>query len=292
MSKKDVEFLEEIAQIIENLPSEHLLHQANTQDKIDEWHTMRKGNGIIAECWRAEFIVGQGDPIAQALDNKEIDKLKYDGIWLLVRHYKSLWEIVQLAESYVKIVHSDLRSALFLPKCFSVQLPEQFVKLFGKILDNEYYFKSAYELFAEILKETENDRFSVCLRPYKEISMDKGQKGFKQVRGFVDKGMPDGFYPRLNQSEMRKLKNNFSWENFHVSWMPMTLVAAQFAAQVNPALRHKLIEFNESTIEMCRLGATACRKPESKTWRKQRSFAWINGKKVYASKIGGVYRAS
>ncbi|MCL1463781.1 hypothetical protein [Argonema galeatum] len=292
MIKKDVEILEQIAQLIENLPSEHLLHQANTQYQIDEWHTMRKGNGIIAECWRAEFIVGQGDPIAQALDNKEIDKLKYDGIWLLVRHYKSLWEIVQLAEPDVKIVHSGLRATLFFAACFSVQLPEQFLKLFRKILESEYPFKSAYDLFAEILKETENDRFSVCLRPYEEISMAKGKNGFKQVRRFVDKGMADGFYPRLNQIETQKLKNNFAWENFNVSWMPMTLVAAQFAAQIKPSLRDKLTEFNELTVKMCRLGAIACRKPESKTWRKQRSFAWINGKKIYASKIGGVYRAS
>ncbi|MBE9227352.1 hypothetical protein IQ264_18145 [Phormidium sp. LEGE 05292] len=45
-------------------------------------------------------------------------------------------------------------------------------------------------------------------------------------------------------------------------------------------------------MEMSELDATACRKRESKTWRKPRSFAWKNGKRIYASKNGGVYRES
>ena len=290
MSSKDIEFLEQIAQQIENLPSEHLLHQAKTQEQIDEWHSMRRGNKIIAECWRAKFIDRIGDPIYKAVDNKEIDQIKYDGIWLLVKQYKALWDIIQRTERDVKTLHCLLRIIWLFAEVFHIPLPKDFVKYFRDILQTRYRFKSAYELFAEILKETENERFSECLKPYQEISINKGEKGLKQVKKFLEEGMPEGFYPLLTPIESQNLKNSFAWEKFSVSWMPITIMAAQFAAQNQPSLKDKLIKYNNLTIEMCNLGSTACRKRQSKTWPKLRSIVWINGKKVYGSKAGGVYR--
>lgn len=288
MNKKN-EILEQIAQVIETLPSEHLLHHAKTQDQIDEWHTIRKGNSIIAECWRSEFIKRNGDPLTGSLDNEEIDQLKYDGIWLLVRQYKALWDLVQLTEPYVKQLHSKLQACLSLDDEDSAQLPKEFLKYFGYILQKSYIFDSPYQLFAEILKETEKDRFLSCLK-YQYVSVPKGQAGFKQIKESFNKVMPDEFYARLNPIEAQKLKNNFPGESFSVSWMPMTLLASQCVAPSKPEVREKLIEFNNLTVEMCDLGITACRKRGSKTWPKVRSFAWKNGKKLYGSKAGGVYR--
>ncbi|MFB2877526.1 hypothetical protein [Floridanema aerugineum] len=128
MTQNDVEILEQIAQFLENLPSEQLLQQAKSSDQIEEWHNQRKGNQILADCWRAKFITHCDAPINQALDRKEIDRLKYDGIWLLVKQYKVLWDIVQLAEPYVKQVHSELQDYWELADINSVQLPKEFIE--------------------------------------------------------------------------------------------------------------------------------------------------------------------
>ncbi|MGA9378558.1 MAG: hypothetical protein WBV73_07285 [Phormidium sp.] len=292
MTQNNVEILEQIAQLLENLPSEQLLQQAKTSEQIEEWHSQRKGNQILAECCRAEFITHCDAPIVQALDRKEIDRLKHDGIWLLVRQYKVLWEIVQLAEPDVKQVHSELRYIWELADTNSLQLPKEFIHTFQPIIKKEYSFCSAFELYLAILKEMENTRFLQCFKGYQPISIPKAEKGFKQIKGIVAQGILNKFYPSLNPIETKKLKNNFSGDDFQMSWMTMTIFACQFAGSINSSLKDKLHEFNKLVMEMSELGVTACRKRESKTWRKPRSFAWKNGKRIYASKNGGVYRES
>lgn len=290
MTQNQVEILEQIAQLLKNLPSEQLLQQAKTQDQIDEWHSQRKGNQILADCWRAEFISHCDPPINQTLDRKQIDRLKYDGVWLLVKQYKVLWDIVQLAEPYVKQVHSELQDYWELAEINSASLPKEFIHTFQPIIKKEYSFCSAFELYLAILKEMENTRFLQCFKGYQPISIPKAEKGFKQIKGIVAQGIQDKFYPSLNPIETKKLKNNFSGEDFQMSWMTLTIFACQFAGAINSSLKDKLHEFNKLVMEMSELGVTACRKRESKTWRKLRSFAWKNGRKIYASKSGGVYR--
>ncbi|MBE9227351.1 hypothetical protein IQ264_18140 [Phormidium sp. LEGE 05292] len=55
MTQNNVEFLEQIAQLLENLPGEQLLQQAKTSEQIEEWHSQRKGNQIIAQGIRDKF---------------------------------------------------------------------------------------------------------------------------------------------------------------------------------------------------------------------------------------------
>lgn len=147
MSQKNV-YLEKIANLIENLPSEHLRKLAQTQDQIDEWESMRKTNRIIAECWRSKFIFSEDDPIAQARDKKEIDELKYQGIWLVVDQYKTLWDIVQIAEPYVRAIHYLLRAVSYFFVDVKSESGAKFTKVYGVIFKNEYSFTSAYELLS------------------------------------------------------------------------------------------------------------------------------------------------
>lgn len=128
----------------------------------------------------------------------------------------------------------------------------------------------------------------MCLRSYETISIPKGEKGFKLANKLVSQGMPDGFYTKVKPVEAQQLKNNFAWESFSVSWMPMTLIACQVAVQFEPSLKELLSKFNDLIVEMCALGATACRKRESKTWRKLVSVNWKKGKRIFFSKAGGV----
>lgn len=290
MMENNVAILEQIAQLIENLPSEELLKQAKTTEQIDEWHSQRRGNKILAECWRAKFIIHCDAPINQALDRKEIDKLKHEGIWLLVEQYKVLWEIVQFTEPYIKQLHSELRNYWELAEMNSVPLPKEFIHAFEVIIKKEYSFCSDLELYIEILEEMENTRFLQCFKGYQQISIPKAEKGFKQLREIVTQGIRNEFYPSLNSIETKKLKNNFSVDDFQMSWMSMTILACQYAMSINSSLKDKLDKFNKLVVEMTELGGTACRKRESKTWRKLHSFAWKKGKIIYASKKGGVYR--
>jgi hypothetical protein len=73
MNPENHEINEKIAQLIASLPSDHLLQpDLMTEDQINEWQQLRNVQLLITECWRAKFIVGQGDPIVEALDKGSI----------------------------------------------------------------------------------------------------------------------------------------------------------------------------------------------------------------------------
>jgi hypothetical protein len=92
MSRNDYAINEQIAQLIASFPSDHLLQpDLMAEDKINEWQQLRNVQLLIAECWRAKFIIGQGDPIGDALDKKEISQHKYDLIWLKVNLNNAQW---------------------------------------------------------------------------------------------------------------------------------------------------------------------------------------------------------
>ncbi len=101
MSQEEREVLEKIARVMENLPSQSLLEKCWTEEQKEEWQKARNIQVYLVECWRAKFIYQQGDPIAEALDKKEIIQHKYDLIWLSVNQYKVQWELIKVAEKYV-----------------------------------------------------------------------------------------------------------------------------------------------------------------------------------------------
>jgi len=294
MSQKEREVLEKIAQVMESLPSENLLEKCWTEEQKEEWYKRRKWNILIAKAWREECNLIKGDCLGIALKNQEIDKLEQDGIELLIDYYNTLWEIVKIVEPYIDFFHSFLRYIVSTADCLSVPLPKVFIDLFLKKLRQEYLFTSPYGLFSAILKENENNLFSVCLKPYQEIYLTDAQKGSKLVEKFLYQGMKDGCYYQPNDDEFQQLKKYFSWEDFYASWQNMTLMVGQLAIREKLLtkneellLKEKFEEFNKLAMETCRLNGTASRKRKSKTWDKRRSVAWKNGKKAYAE--GGVY---
>ncbi|NET46531.1 hypothetical protein [Okeania sp. SIO2B3] len=101
---------------------------------------------------------------------------------------------MKIVAPYVDFFHSFLRYIVSTADCLSVPLPKIFIDLFLKKLQQEYLFSSPYGLFYAILKENENEIFSVCLKPYQEISLTNAQKGSKLVEKFLYKGMKDGCY--------------------------------------------------------------------------------------------------
>ena len=161
MNPENHEINENIAQLIASFPSEHLLQpDLMTEDQINEWQQLRNVQLLIAECWRAKFIIGQGDPIAEALDKKEISQHKYDLIWLKVKLNNAQWELCEVAEKYVreahKIIQENSRSANSLPK----PLSPIWHKLFKEFSLQPYPFETADELFAETLREETDGCFA------------------------------------------------------------------------------------------------------------------------------------
>ena len=283
MSLKENEMLEQIAQLIASLPSDYLLQpDLMTDDQISEWQQSRNTQLLIAECWRAKFIVKQGDPIAEALDRKEISKHKYDLIWLTVNRYKTQLELVQIAEPYLKNTHSRLAYVSLYAKYFPKAISKIWCKFFKNIFTKKYPFESSYNLFVDSLKEEVDGSFSWCLKPYYDVTIKKWTKGIKQLIRVFEQENPEELYAQQTPIEVEKLKSNFGWDKLEFSWMGMTLIVCQFAVLSDPLLRSKLIEYYKLLQESFKLVATISRKLPG--------FAWISGEEVYASKTGGVYR--
>jgi hypothetical protein len=282
MSLKDDEILEKIAQLIASLPSDYHLQYLRTDDQINEWQQSRNTQFLIAECWRAKFIVKQGDPIAEALDRKEISIHKYELIWLTVNRYQSQWELVQAAEPYLKKAPSVLLSISGYADYFPKQISKLWHKFFKNISIKEYSFKSSYDLFVDSLIEEVDGSFSWCLRPYYDVTLKKWTKGIKQLSKAFEQENLEKIYTQQTPIEVEKLKSNFGWDKLEFSWMGMTLMVCQFALLSDPLLRSKLVEYYKLLQETFKLAATISRKLPG--------FAWISGEQVYASKTGGVYR--
>jgi len=283
MNPKDYEILKKIAQLLATLPSDSLLQKAQTKDQIEEWHKLRKTQILLAECWKAKWLVKNYYPIEEALDKQEISQRKAEFIFLCVDECKARWELCQVAEKYV----ADLYKALPLLTGYIDQLPKSTTQLWDKIFAQvslkPYPFKSAYDLFAESLKEDVNDSFSVCLEPYYDVPRKKWGKATKQFTEVLEQAGSNGIYPRLNSREESKLKENLVWNKVKFSWIGMILWTCQIEAFHNddPLLRQKLVSYNHSLQELLRKQFTAS--------RKLRGWAWIKGELFGTSGPGGVY---
>ncbi|MCU0515500.1 MAG: hypothetical protein MUC60_01300 [Oscillatoria sp. Prado101] len=264
--------LQQIAEIIASLPSKALLDRCRKEEQINEWHNYRKNHLLLAEGWRAEFILCQGDPIGDALEKGEISKHRHDLLQQRVTLYKYQWALVKEANKYVAELHSAVYTLL--RKVARRWLPDR--------LETEYPFQSAFELFAETLREEVDGSLAWCLEPYYEVPVKKWGKATKLLRENIEKADAGGIYPELKKTEVQNLKNKVVWDKMGFSWLGVTLLVCQFVALRDPQLRKKLTDFNRALAEFCKVGVRASRKVAG--------FAWNKGKTVPASKAGGIYR--
>lgn len=265
--------LQQIAELIASLPSEALLARCRTEEQKNEWHEYRKNHLLLAEGWRAEFILCQGDPIGDALERGEISKDRHKLLKQRVILYRYQWALVKEANKYVADLHSTVYTLL---SKVAIQL------LRGGFKTTEYPFQSAFELFAEMLREEVDGSFAMCLERYYEVSVDKWREGTKLLRENIEKADAGGIYPKLKQTQVGNLKKHLVWDKMGFSWLGVTLLVCQWVALRDPQLRKKLTDFNREFAEFCKVGVRAS--------RKVRSFTWKYRKTVPVSKAGGVYR--
>ncbi|MDB9513193.1 hypothetical protein PN499_18525 [Kamptonema animale CS-326] len=282
MNQKTREIDEQIAQLIASLPSDDLLQQAKTPAQIEEWYKARKTQLLLAECWRAKGLIKNYYPIEEALEKKEISQRKAKLINQQVNEYKARWELCQVAEKYVRKLHTDLQKLMGYVDHFPKPFVHPWYKFFYQISLKQYPFQSAYDLFAETLKEDVNGSFSVCLEPYYEVPMKKWKQVAKQYTEILEQSELDGFYPKLRNAEEQKLKRNLVWDKVGFSWIGMVMLVCQSEAKNDSQLRKKLLAYNDSLHEALSLAVTA-----SSTLP---GWAWHKGDLLDACGAGGVYR--
>ncbi len=206
MNQKTPEISKQIAQLIASLPSDDLRQQAKTRDQIEEWHKVRKTQLLLAECWESKWLVKNYYPVEEALKRQEISQRKAELIDCCVNEYKARWELCQVAEKYVKKLHTELQKLTGYVDRFPKPFVHFWYKFFHQVSLKQYPFQSAYDLFAETLKEDVNGSFSVCLEPYYEVPMKKWRQVAKQYTEILEQSELDGIYPELRNAEEQKLK--------------------------------------------------------------------------------------
>lgn len=282
MNRTDPEIGEQIARLIASLPSDYLLQQAKTKDQIEEWHKARKNQLLLAECWKAKFLVKGYYPVEDALNRQEISEPKAELIDRCVNEYKARWELCQVTEKYVKELHIILQILTDYVDDFPKPSVHLWYKFFDRASLKQYPFQSAYDLFAETLKEDANNSFSVCLEPYYDVPMKKWRQLTKQYAELLEQAELDGVYPQLKNAAEQKLKRNMVWQKVGFSWIGMVLLASQLAVKNDPLLEKRLVAYNKSLWEALSLAVKAS--------RNLRGWAWHKGELLCTSPAGGVYR--
>ena len=100
---------------------------------------------------------------------------------------KRAWKLCQVAEKYVKRRHALLQIWTGYVEHFPKRLAHFWYKFFHQASLRQYPFQSAYDLFAETLKEEADGSFSVCLEPYYEVPMKKWRQVGKQYTQLLDR---------------------------------------------------------------------------------------------------------
>lgn len=235
-----------IARCLARLPSKHLLALTKTREQMRSWLVQRYFQQLLSLCWRARHS-GEDDPISGLVRSGKINQDIYDRIWLMVEFWEQIWGLVQLAAPYIQ---------------------EEIEKL-----GLEYPFKNAFELFATIIWEESNSTFSVCLKPYYEVSALKYERACR----LASKSCKE----ILNPIEERRLHGLLNQQP-NMMWMALTLsICHQKATRQRIALKTKLELFYVALGKLCDKEATISRKTSS--------FAWKDGKLGSGDK-DGIYK--
>ncbi|MDI9638754.1 hypothetical protein QQ054_06035 [Oscillatoria amoena NRMC-F 0135] len=275
-----------IAKLLENLPSDQIRTQAITEDQKQEWSAARKHNELISKGWKDSFSKNS-DSVARYLENKEIDKLQYEYITSKVRYYRMIWSLVKELTSEV--------NGVFLMLLFCRKMGDfleykdrsflEFKKYFDRITDKYSYWESPLELFAEIIRQEEDDTYKWCLEPYVDISLTKAAKGVDLIQDWLLNTTEDEGYYQPSPTEWSNLKSCFWWQSKSASWLVILLITSQIYGDKNLKIRKKVFELNQLILELSGFAKTAIRKRNSPTWKKRTSVIWHNGKKKIARPV-------
>jgi hypothetical protein len=235
-----------IAVALALLPPEDLLKWVKTTQQLKCWQGERLFHTYVSQCWSA-LHQGKADPLQPLLSSSAIDKNTHTTIWLTTYVFEDLWELIQISFHHIQPTLTELGC--------------------GEILD------SPYKLFIFAAYEISEETFSVCLKPYHEVSAGKYIKQHKLLNKF-EKG-------ELKPQEQKTLESQVR-QDFQLTaiWFVVAVCKTK-ATSREKLLKAKLDDFLNAVDRLAAHEVTQTRKVGS--------FAWKNGEKVKASKYGGTY---
>lgn len=242
-----------ISRILESLPLESYLELALTRDQFSYWC----GNKLImldvADHWRALHTGNTGH--LHSSNDYYTQK-----IWLVTVMWQRLWEMT---------------IACF-PAC----------ECLAELLNIPFPFDAPVELFAQILAESVNGDFEICLQPYIEISSGKAEEdlrwlaknpSFDELKQQYDTKPGKKKLERMNK-EVRAFLRQSGGDNFWLNIVSLTGLALSRHRQSSLFIKSSVEAYNQSIATLAKLDA------------KQRhtapSTCWHNGVKKRGNKDG------
>lgn len=257
---------ERIARFLAKLPSEKLLRVVKTDEQIKQWVIQRQDNDWISKCFVAK-ITTSGDPLRPLLKAKEIDKWLYDFLWNSANFYFSLWDLIQFTRDEIR-------------------------EYFTKVVKIEFPFNSVLALFLEVMQIEEHNKYSHWLKPYHKVSRPDLIEAATLTRKSVWENTLVKTNPnkaaRLDPDETAKLDQLLTSypKNF---LLKIVWGICLYHSKNNEQIKEKVDAVMRSVCKTADLHAVGCRKRESSTFQKYRSFEIRKGEIFYAKQYGGAY---
>lgn len=261
-NRPELDFLstKEIERLLTGLPEERLLLLVHTLDQLRQWLDYRFTYAAVARVWIA-YRENLDDPIEHLLKSGQISKNDHERIWALADFYESLRVLVYWSEPLIR----------------------------KEFLENNYEcpFKNRTELFADIVREHTAFEFSLCLS-YREFPGRKEEKQYRYLANYLK-----GETLSKEQRRMLGMSPNKAARVFNEAFADkmlyrakalkspsslLLMIIAHRGAASNKRLNKALANYYEAIAALFELEATCC--------RKQGSYAWVDGRRIQASKNG------
>ncbi|MBD2480607.1 hypothetical protein [Planktothrix sp. FACHB-1365] len=153
MARTQDVIVKKLPELLQNLPDQGFLQLDLTEEQKECFEKMRESNFLLSQALEAKFT-GQDGIFEQVLENQGIDPLKREAIRKIIKEYEILWEIIQLAEPYLKKFYSETAALLYQElQDQSSSLNRFRYRILSKMLKEKYKFLSPEDLFIAIVKE-------------------------------------------------------------------------------------------------------------------------------------------
>ena len=242
-----------ISRILESLPTESYLELALTRDQFSYWC----GNKLImldvADHWRA-LHTGNTEHLHSSNDYRT------QKIWLVTVMWQRLWEMT---------------IACF-PACECI----------AELLNISFPFNAPVELFAQILAESANGDFEICLQPYVEISSPKAEKdlrwlaknpSFDELKQQYDTKPGKKKLERMSK-EARAFLHQSGGASFWLNVISLTGLVLSRHRQSSLFIKSSVEAYNQAMANLAKLDA--------KQHHTAPSTCWHNGVKKWGNKDG------
>lgn len=279
-----------LPELLKNFPGQDYLQLDLTADQKEDLKKNREWNVLVAQALEAK-LTGKDSKFEQDLEDTGIDPLKTKAIWKIIDEYTIFWEIIQLAEPYLKKFYTE-RAALLYQDLQEQSSPHNrfLYRISSKMLQEKYEFLSPEDLFITIVKEEQYTIFMDCLG-LNNTNFSVNQT-YELLTNFKDCNLLDPQNEILSshkyKAKIYKIVDYVKCNQLSYSWKEMIFFVCFFYIRTDfPSVKRKLLnklwEYYKLILwDIIPLVLTGLRKRNSKTWKKLRSYRWNNGHKIYA----------